>query len=228
MGLHPMWKYRYLRIAACGIVAWFCALAPSASWSAVECTVLDSSKKPVSNAVITLKTAGVKPPVPAHFSVQQKGTQFEKEIVIVPVGSTVNFPNKDQVRHHIYSHSVAKKFEIPLAETYSAPPITFEKSGFVAIGCNIHDWMITHIAVVDTPYYAQTGLDGSAVLDRIPDGTYTVSVWHPASRDNPDSLKKEIRVEAGRATISYNLNLRPMKSRIPPDAAEDDRRETGY
>jgi plastocyanin len=92
----------------------------------------------------------------AALEMAQQKKQFVPEVLVVPVGSEVRFPNHDTVRHHVYSFSPAKKFELKLYTGTPANPVLFDRPGVVVLGCNIHDQMVGWILVVDTPYYAQT------------------------------------------------------------------------
>ena len=83
----------------------------------------------------------------------------------------VSFPNRDNIRHHVYSFSSPKKFELPLYIGTPAAPVLFDKPGVVALGSNIHDWMLAYIYVVTTPYFAKTAADGKARLDGLTPGT---------------------------------------------------------
>ena len=95
------------------------------------------------------------------------------------VGTRVVFPNRDNVQHHVYSVSAAKKFEIPLYIGESTATILFDRPGQVTLGCNIHDWMVAYILVLDTPYFSKTGRDGTAGISGLPPGSYRLEVWHP-------------------------------------------------
>ena len=80
-------------------------------------------------------------------------------------GFYARFPNKDGIGHHVYSFSTAKTFELPLSETESSMTVTFDQPGIVTIGCNIHDWMVGYINIVNTPYYGKTDAAGNVVRD---------------------------------------------------------------
>jgi hypothetical protein len=95
------------------------------------------------------------------------------------VGSAVSFPNKDTVRHHVYSFSPAKVFDLKLYAGTPTTQVVFGAPGVVVLGCNIHDKMAAWLLVVDTPYYAKTDTSGSATLTAVPGGNYTLRVWHP-------------------------------------------------
>ena len=108
----------------------------------------------------------------------QRNTQFVPRVSVVTVGTPVSFPNSDNVRHQVYSFSPAKRFELPLYSGKPAAPVVFATPGVVELGCNIHDWMLAYVVVVDTPYHAITDARGQARI-QAPAGTYTLRVWHP-------------------------------------------------
>jgi hypothetical protein len=124
------------------------------------------------------------------------------------VGTTVIFPNSDNIRHHVYSFSPAKKFELPLYSGLPAEPVVFDKVGFITLGCNIHDWMIAYVAVVPTPYFQVTRQDGRAVLKDLPAGRYTVQVWHPALKGQPEALAQRVDVGGGTKSLQFTLPLK--------------------
>lgn len=114
----------------------------------------------------------------------QQGKQFLPGVLVVPVGTSVHFPNRDSVRHHVYSFSPAKKFELKLYTGTPANPVVFERAGVVTLGCNIHDRMVGWIVVVDTPYYAQAAEGAAQVqINGVPATTSCASgtpAWHRA------------------------------------------------
>ena len=125
-------------------------------------------------------------------------------------GTAIIFPNSDNIRHHVYSFSPAKKFELPLYSGVPAEPVVFDKVGFVTLGCNIHDWMIAYVAVLPTPYFQVTGNDGLAALKDLPPGHYTVQAWHPALKGQPEALARTVDLDAGSAKhFSFTLPLKP-------------------
>ena len=105
----------------------------------------------------------------------QKNRQFTPHILVVEKNSQVEFPNADSIMHHVYSFSKSKTFELKLYREQPQDPITFEQTGVVELGCNIHDWMLGYIVVVDSPYYAITNEQGGASFD-IPNGAYKLNV----------------------------------------------------
>jgi hypothetical protein len=130
----------------------------------------------------------------------------------------VYFPNKDNIRHHVYSFSPAKTFELPLHTGTPANPVVFDRAGIVTIGCNIHDWMIAHIYVAATPYFGTTRREGRVRLD-VPPGTYTVRAWHPRMQESAEASVRTVTVNAGPADAVFQLalkeDLRPRRAPVP-------------
>ena len=109
---------------------------------------------------------------------QQKG-QFMPHMLVVQSGTAVDFPNSDNVSHHVYSFSKTKTFELPLYKGDVYPPQVFDQPGIVVLGCNIHDGMLGYIVVVDTPHFALTNEQGVALIDDVPNGEYVLQSWTP-------------------------------------------------
>ena len=117
--------------------------------------------------------------MPDKLTMLQVNRQFSPFILPVPLNVPVEFPNRDNTAHHVYSFAPTGTFELPLYKGDSPRPISFTKPGVVPIGCNIHDWMIGYIYVVESPYYTQLS-GSSATFDDLPAGGYEISIWHPA------------------------------------------------
>lgn len=147
----------------------------------VQVTVQDGAGKPLPGAVVFLESPEAKRLVRplAEAEMGQQNLRFMPEVLVVPVGTAVRFPNHDTVRHHVYSFSPAKKFELKLYAGVPANPVLFDQVGVAVLGCNIHDQMVGWVMVVDTPYYAQSVAPaGSAQIDKVPAGSYQLRVWH--------------------------------------------------
>lgn len=157
--------------------------------------------------------------------VDQIDKQFVPYVKAIRAGSFVSFPNKDNIRHQVYSFSPAKQFELPLYAGTPAAPIKFDTPGVVTLGCNIHDWMIGYVYVTDTPWYAKTGEDGQATVDHIPAGRYAVHIWHPRMKESEDDTKREVTIsESGSSDQSWTIDLKPdFRPRRAPLG-----RESGY
>lgn len=134
--------------------------------------------EPVAGALVLLRSEPASPPpAPVDAVMDQIGSQFVPRLLVVPVGSKVAFPNSDITRHQVYSFSPAKRFDLPLYSGTPPEPVVFERPGVVTLGCNIHDWMVGYIAVVDTPHYLVTDDLGEA-RGVFPKGHYRLEVWH--------------------------------------------------
>lgn len=183
----------------------------------VSVDVRDQAGKPVRDAVVMIRPAGgVAPGTPMKVSwpmvMAQQNTQFTPYVLIVPLGSTVSFPNKDKVRHHVYSFSAPKKFELKLYGRDETRSITFDKPGAVSLGCNIHDSMIAFIFVTDTPFAAKSNPQGVAVVQDAPAGGATLLVWHPDLKARaPIPRPLAVAGAAQRATVT--IELRPALTR---------------
>ena len=179
-----------------GLVLGCAALAHSAE---LRVLVKDRSGRNIGDAVVLAVPADprtaqhAKPPQDA---VDQVDKQFVPYVKPVFVGSTVRFPNSDNIRHQVYSFSPAKKFELPLYAGTNAPPVIFDKPGVVVLGCNIHDWMIGYIYVADTPFFAKTGPLGTASITDLPPGEYRVRIWHPSMDRAEEATNRQIAVGA--------------------------------
>ena len=133
-------------------------------------------------AVVFLEAAGATEPVAGTqaYRVEQKGYQFGPGLLPIPKGAAVEFPNRDDDYHHVFSYSKTKEFDIGrYRKTEQPPPVKFDKPGVVKIGCEIHDHMRAIILVLDTPYFVKTDSQGKYKLsiDALPPGSYLLKAW---------------------------------------------------
>ena len=182
-------------------------MSPTALAAPLEVTVQDAVGQPVENAVVTVTVAGAPKTAPAGASAQvaQQNRQFVPQVTVVQVGTAVNFPNLDTVRHHVYSFSPAKTFELKLYAGTPSTPVVFDKAGTAVLGCNIHDRMAAWIAIVDTPYFARTDATGHARLD-IPEGEHRLRAWQPMAEG---AAPVERPVRAGAPGVVLRLAKAP-------------------
>jgi plastocyanin len=145
--------------------------------------------------------------------VDQVNKTFVPGVLPIVVGTSVRFPNHDQIHHHVYSFSPTKAFELPLYKGDDAPPVTFDKVGVVKIACNIHDWMSGIILVLPSPHFTVTGKDGRFVLDDMPNGSYTLVAWHELSKLKPEETAQTIQVGGAVSNVSFTLPLSPARPR---------------
>jgi hypothetical protein len=142
----------------------------------------------------------------------QREMQFEPFVLIVPVGAQVAFPNLDPFRHHVYSFSPAKTFELKLYSRDETRSVRFDKVGLVALGCNIHDDMTAFIRVVDTPYAGKSGAGGAVLLRDLPPGPASLTVWHPYLKQPRGEMVRQVTIPAS-GTLSLKLTA---DLRAPP------------
>ena len=182
----------------------------------IDLRIVDVAGRPVSDAVVTVRPAGGIPSGPIRFpwgtTMVQQNIAFSPHVLIVPVGATVKFPNKDKVRHHVYSFSKAAKFEIKLFGQDESRSYTFTSPGAVALGCNIHDAMSGFIKVVDTPFAAKSNAAGQARINGLATGTARVTVWHPLLKGKDNELLINLPIPAsGMESKTVPLALRASK-----------------
>jgi len=183
----------------------------------VGAVVTDDKGKPVEDAVVSLTStsAPASAPAPPSALIDQVDKEFVPYVLPVYVGTSVSFPNRDNIRHHVYSFSSAKKFELPLYIGTPAAPVVFPKPGVVALGCNIHDWMLAYIYVVPTPYFAKTVADGKAHLEGLTPGAWEARVWHPRMKGEPEKTTKLLTLAAGEPVqVAFVVSLK-TEWRIP-------------
>ena len=193
----------------------FAALAPAAWAGDVVFSVVNAKNQPVADVVITayppgLKAGAIRFPWPQ--AMDQHNLQFDPFVLVVPVGADVTFPNRDAVRHHVYSFSPAKAFELKLYGKDESRSVRFERAGVVALGCNIHDNMVGFIKVVDTPFAAKTDAQGQAVLKGLPAGAVPVHVWHPYLKGAGNEILRTVTVAAsgqGRESVQIDVRNAP-------------------
>jgi plastocyanin len=174
--------------------------------------VVDSNGRPVRDAVVTLRsaTASGRLAPRGSYSVSQKDMQFHPFVLVVPVGAKVSFPNFDPTRHHVYSFSPAKKFELKLFAKDQSRSVVFDRLGVVALGCNIHDAMTAFIFVSDTQFAAKTGANGIAQFANAPSAPGKVSVWHPYLRAKGNVVERQVAAADRNASFSVALRAPPM------------------
>jgi plastocyanin len=134
--------------------------------------------------------------------VGQRDRAFEQLVSVVEVGKKASFPNHDVVRHHVYSFSAAKTFDLKLYAGGESPEVDFEQEGLVVLGCNIHDKMLAYVRVVPSGIYAVTGADGMAKLD-LPEGEWVIHAWHPVMGEK--SLGLEVASKGGSSKVSIDV-----------------------
>lgn len=177
--------------------------------------VHDSTGVALDDAVVYLTPEDVRAPVmrAAPASIVQNHKMFMPLVTVVQRGAAVDFPNRDDIAHDVYSLSEAKHFELKLYRGRSKQ-VVFDKPGVVTIGCNIHDMMIAYVVVVDTPYFAKTGANGLGELPPLPAGRYRIAVWHPSLGNAPAAAVGTFR-SPGEASPSTAPPAPPLLLTLP-------------
>jgi plastocyanin len=201
-----------------------CALATAQLPAAeLDPRILDSQGNGVGDGVVAVYPVGKSfPPLKdTKAQIDQRGLSFVGQVLAVQTGTKVAFPNSDNVRHHVYSFSSAKTFELKLYSGNHASAVVFDKPGVVTLGCNIHDWMLGYVYVVDTPYFTKTDADGRATLTNLPEGDYELRVWHPRLSSAREFISENLTLGGSPVQRSFNILLHPAEqSNHPPEGLE--------
>jgi plastocyanin len=188
-----------------------CATGATAASLVVKVTSPDG--KAVAGAVVLLHgPPGSKPLLPAAFIVDQVNQTFTPDVTVIPVGSSVTFPNSDKVSHQVYSFSRAKRFQLPLYRGTPYAPTVFDHAGVVTLGCNIHDDMIAYLVVTNAGWIGRTARDGSWNASNLPNGDFRIEIWHPRMREATELIERTLRLEAaltGSLNVQLTRSLRP-------------------
>jgi len=207
---------------------WRCLIAasillePALHAADLDVRVRGAHDSAVADAVVSVTPQGgaVAPPsnAPATRIIDQKDETFIPYVEIFRPGDSVVFRNSDQTRHHVYSFAPARQFEFVLTSGQSSAPLRLEHVGVVAVGCNIHDHMITYLYINGAPWMARSGADGHARFDALPSGDYEVRVWHPRLRPGQAAAEQTLHVSdaSEHRELAFALTLLP-DSRVNPD-----------
>ncbi|MGH9402409.1 MAG: hypothetical protein ACRD2P_09915 [Terriglobia bacterium] len=145
-----------------------------------------------------------------HFQLVQSHKRFDPHLLVVPVGSLVDFPNRDPFFHNVFSLFDGKRFDLGLYEAGSTRSVRFDRAGVSFIFCNIHPQMSAVVVVLKTPYYGVTGDSGAVKILNVPDGRYRVNMW--SERALPQTLKTLVREVTVGGNNSSSLGLIQMKA----------------
>ena len=190
-------------------LCFFLGVALVARGGEFTCSVKSAKGESVADAVVSLTPLeGVAPAVApdAKVEIEQTGQEFEPYVTVVQTGTRVVFPNRDTVQHHVYSLSKAKKFELPLYNPGQKESLVFDVPGLVTIGCNIHDWMISHLVVVPTPWFGKSDAQG-AVKIAAPAGRYRLELWQP--RLSAPLTREVVLADGAASHEDITLTLKP-------------------
>ncbi|MFB2659431.1 methylamine utilization protein [Shewanella mangrovisoli] len=192
-------------------------VVPQSMAADLQIQVVDSQQVALADAVVELipDVMPDKTTITDHYEMSQKNRTFIPFVLAVPRGAKVDFPNLDRTRHHVYSFSEAKPFELKLYVGKAEAPILFDKPGLVALGCNIHDYMQAFIYVADSPIVAVANEKGEIQFKALTAGHYKVKLWHPWQKAM--SEPKDLNLAAETQTLTLALDVeRQAKPSAPP------------
>ena len=139
---------------------------------------------------------------PKHRVIEQRERQFAPRVLVVPVGSTVTFPNFDPVFHNVFSLSPSRAFDLGIYKDGETREVTFSKEGVVEVGCNLHANMSAALIVVSAPHYVVTNAKGQFSFKSLALGDYQMKAWTESS---PEPLTKIVHVKAGANNITIDV-----------------------
>jgi len=185
----------------------------SAGRVAGRIVILEKDNKPspdLSDAVLYLETPAAvttaAKPVTVEIAITDK--TYAPHVVVVPLGSTVRFPNHDPFNHNVFSVSEPNSFDLGLYGRGEAKSYTFTHPGLVRVYCNVHPRMVAYVLVMENRYYAQPGSDGSFAIDNVPTGRYRLHVWHERI---PSEVIRDVAAGNGPPDLQIALNARGYK-----------------
>jgi plastocyanin len=182
----------------------------------LDVSIIDRDGQPVGDvAVYAARKDSTSAPANASTSavMDQIDMQFVPHLLVIQTGTSVEFPNSDSVAHHVYSFSHPNKFMLPMYKGEEHPPVIFEHSGIVSLGCNIHDHMLGYILVVDSPFFGKTDESGKASLSLDNPQDYVISIWSPRIRDREELLSKVVLASGD---LEARLDFALQKKLNPP------------
>lgn len=205
-------------------VGWntLCLLCGFISWNATadgwQFLIQDQNGQPLDDAVVELialqpESATLKPSR-QQATIRQQGLNFVPFVSAVQTGTEIDFPNLDRTRHHVYSFSPAKVFEIQLYHDRPEQPVIFDKAGIVALGCNIHDYMEAYVFISDSPLLAVSDEAGQVQFHQLTEGQYQLNIWHPFQQQEwqPETLT----FDGGMVTFQFAIEIQHRPKQPTP------------
>jgi plastocyanin len=193
-------------------------LSAPASAATLTVTVVDGRGRVMRDAVVTLipNEQGRMPDAASALSgtkiVDQRNEAFLPLVTVLPVGGSIVFSNSDDTMHHVYSFAPVKQFEFVLNSGEKSGEVRFDRAGIAAIGCNIHDRMISYVYVTDSPWTVLTGPDGIARFE-VPPGAYRTSLWHPEMAPGRQVPATSLVIGTAPATATMTMPRLPVRAR---------------
>jgi plastocyanin len=196
------------------------AICSAALAADLQVVVTQLDGKPLPGAVVTVHALAASAPAAAPIKaiMDQIDLAYSPDVLVIPVRSTVSFPNSDKTSHEVYSFSEAHPFKLGLYRGKKYPPEHFDKVGLVTLGCNIHDSMLAYILVTDAPYYGRTAADGAWAQADVARGKYRIEIWSPRLTEPGQMLEQEVIIAQGDHAVvqihaDHSLRPAPLEQR---------------
>ncbi|CAM2151152.1 Methylamine utilization protein [Pararobbsia alpina] len=185
-------------------------LAQTAIAVTVKVQVFDQDGHALSDAAVYAVPLNGKLPTPhpGEAVIDQVKRTFVPLVTVIQTGTSVSFPNKDNIEHDVYSFSPAKTFELDLYSGVPSHPVVFDKPGLAVLGCNIHDSMIAYVYVVDSPYFGKSDQNGIARVENLPPGNYEFRAWHYQMADTTTLPSARLSTDAD-ADVKVTVQTKP-------------------
>ncbi len=196
----------------------FAVFSQSVFATKVDVLILSPERESVDNvgiSIVPVTPLSKNKSSPQPQIMNQIDIQFSPKILMAQKGAPISFPNSDSVKHHVYSFSDAKTFELQLYKDQKPEALIFDRVGTVTIGCNIHDWMLAYIYVVDTPFFNVTNESGFAQFN-IPPGDYIINIHGPKLKGDDVAFTQKVSI-----TKDSNFTLQ-LKNSITVENSEFD------
>jgi plastocyanin len=154
-----------------------------------------------SPAVVWLEGAAPAKPIEAKVEMKQEGLEFRPRVLAIQVGTTLAFPNGDNLYHNVFSYSKVKRIELGRYPKGETKEVTFDKKGRIDLRCEIHGHMRGYIHIFDHPHFAVAKEDGTYAIPKVPPGKYSLVAW----KEFFEPVRRDVEVKAGGAKVDLSL-----------------------
>jgi plastocyanin len=192
---------------AAAAAAWL--IAGGAAAANLDVRIIDARGEPIPNAAAPPGDTASTPSLSDKAVIDQNFETFFPLVTILPVGGSLTFHNSDRTMHQVYSFSKIRQFEFEVDVGHTSPPVVFDKAGIAAIGCNIHDQMITYVVATDNPLTKLSDEHGAVHFAGLSPGNYEASVWHPDLAPGAEGPSQSLALGTQDGQLAFALKLTP-------------------
>lgn len=200
------------------IILLFCLFICVFASAQTTIKLVDQFNQPLEDAVVSFvlkDDQNLRQVNSTPYVMDQVNKAFSPNVLLVPKGAMVSFPNSDDIRHHVYSFSEAKTFELKLYHGQPKAPLDFPESGIVVLGCNIHDSMVGYVYVYDDKPAMKTSSQGLVTMPYAREHIKAITFWHARAKIGVDRLRT-IKIDDLKFvddTIKITLEVNPPEKR---------------